>query len=135
MSTYQTTKHNNFSINGMTIPNDERNRHYKLMREEELAGDSTVEPYVQDLEELRQEKIRRIKAYGLAQIQRKVSAIDSIPMAQLIYGHMWPQPNPSAALLAGEEVYNYTVSKLAQAQGANRNQLEDYDPTTDVNWP
>ena len=135
MIIYQTTKSGGFYIDGMSIPNDERNHDYQRMREEESGGLSTIEPYVEDLENLLSEKIQRIKDYGLAQIQRKVGAINSINMAILIYKDMWPQNSPSADLLAGEAVFNYAVSKLAQAQGATRDQLEGYDPSTDVNWP
>jgi len=135
MATYQTTKDGNFLINGKTIPNDSKNRHYQRMQQEVTDGLSTIQPYVQDLEELRREKIQGIKDYGLAQIQNKVDAIDSIAMAKLMYNHMWPLASASQALQDGKAVYDYAASKLSQAKGATREQLEAYDPTTDNGWP
>jgi len=135
MSIYKTTKDGAFLLNGMVIPNSAENFDYRIMQEEVIAGDSTIEPYVQELEELRREKINDIKAYGLARIQAHVDAIDSIEMAKLIYKHMWPQPNPSVQLLAGEAVYDYAATKIQQAKNADRAQLEAYDPSTDVDWP
>lgn len=98
-------------------------------------GEATIEPYEQDIEDLRREKISDIKAEGLKRIQAKVGAIDSISMAKLVYQHMWPQLGASQALLDGEAIYTYAAGKIDQAKGASQEQLEAYDPTTDNSWP
>ena len=134
MIIYKTLRDGNLSGNGHgSIPPS----HYlyaQALSQVDL-GEATIEPYVQDLEELRAEKKAGIKAEGLKRIQAKIDAIDSIAMAKLIYKHMWPQPNASQALLDGEAIYDYAAGRLQAAAGANRAQLEAYDPTTDVNWP
>ena len=116
------------------IPNSEGNSDRAILAEWESQG-GVVAIHTQDLEKLRSEKVSAIKNEGLKRIQSKVDAIDSIAMAKLIYKHMWPQSNPSAELLAGEVVYNYAASKIAQANSATRDQLEAYNPVTDPSWP
>ncbi len=116
------------------VPDVIGNRHRRLLSSWEAEG-NTIQPYIQELKGLRAEKIADIKAEGLKRIQSKVDAIDSIAMAKLIYKHMWPQANASQALLDGEAIYNYAATKISQATGATRAQLEGYDPTTDTGWP
>jgi len=116
------------------IPDDMTNRQ-RILLEKWIQSGNSISPYVQDLEKLRAEKTKGIKTEGLKRIQANVDAIDSIAMAKLIYKHMWPQPNASQALLDGEAIYNYAAGRLQAAAGANRAQLESYDPVTDPNWP
>ena len=135
MSIYAEREDGSLSIGDMSIPAITANRHYRQALEEVKEGDSEITPYVKSLSEIRSDSIANIKAEGLKRIQSKVDAIDSISMAKLIYKHMWPQPNPSNALLAGEAIYDYAAGKIDQARDATQEQLESYDPATDQNWP
>jgi hypothetical protein len=135
MAVYNTLRNGDFKLDNKVIFNNQDNRDYREMRRQVDSGESSIEPYEQSLEDLRQEKKEGIKSEGLRRIQSKVDAIDSVGMAKLIYKHMWPQANASQALLDGEAIYDYAVSKLDQAQGATRDQLNAYDPATDAGWP
>ncbi len=46
MKQYQTTESGSYSIDGVTIPNDSKNRHYKKMLAEVDAGEAQILPYV-----------------------------------------------------------------------------------------
>ena len=138
MNIYIENKDGALMFEGMIIPGSIYNKDYKQALEEAADGKATIEAWAgsdRDLESLRLEKIGDVKSECLKRIQAKVDAIDSIAMAKLIYRHMWPQPNPSSELLAGEAVYNYAAGKIAQANSATREQLEAYNPSLDKGWP
>ncbi len=45
MKQYIETKEGSFTIDGMTIPNAEGNRHFRMMNEEVIANEATITPY------------------------------------------------------------------------------------------
>ncbi len=117
------------------IPKDLRNREYQQVMAEVKAGTSTIEPYTQDIQDLRQEKIQAIKREGVKRISAKVDALDNIGMILLVYKHMWPVTNASQDLLDGKAIADHAISRISMARSATREQLEAYDAATDNGWP
>jgi len=138
MKQYNTTVSGNLSYEGMSIPLSLDNRHYRLALAEVEAGDAEIIPYTQELEDLRREKIVGVRAEAIRRIGLAVNVIPEISMTDYAIGcyqHAWPVANASVKLVAGKAVYDYAKTKLNQARGATREQLEAYDPSTDNNWP
>jgi len=135
MKQYQETPDGYYTIDGMTIPKTSGNRHYRRMLKEIADGDAEIIPYIQDLEELRREKISAIKAEGLKRIATKVDALGTFDMAMLVYKHMWPVSSASSELTNGKATFDYAKDKIVMAKTATRSQLEAYDPATDPGWP
>ena len=138
MITYTETKFGSLSSEGMSIPTSLDNRHYRLALEEVESGLAEIIPYTQELEDLRREKIIGVRTEAIRRIGLAVNVIPEIDMTDYAIGcyqHAWPVANASVKLVDGKAVYDYAKTKLNQARGATREQLEGYDPSTDNNWP
>ena len=138
MKQYRTTQYNDLTFEGMSIPASSTNRHYRLALEEVEEGLAEIIPYTQDLEDLRREKIIGVRTEAIRRIGLAVNVIPEIDMTDYAIGcyqHAWPVANASVKLVDGKAVYDYAKTKLNQARGATREQLEAYDPSTDNNWP
>ena len=137
MITYSTLRNGDISGNGfLSIPIG--NSLYNRALEEVESGDAEIIPYTQEIEDLRREKIIGVRAEAIRRIGLAVNVIPEIDMTDYAIGcyqHAWPVANASVKLVDGKAVYDYAKTKLNQARGATREQLEGYDPSTDNNWP
>ena len=123
------------------VPNSKSNRHYSAALQEVKDGTSTIETWEgsqRQVDSIRQKSIANVKSEGIKRIGTAVNIIPEIDMtasAVFSYQHAWPVTNASAALTAGKAIYDYTVTKIGQARGATKEQLEGYNPLTDSGWP
>ena len=137
MITYTRHLSGYLSGNGyITIPQS-HSLYFRALKEVE-SGEAEIIPYTQELEDLRREKIIGVRAEAIRRIGLAVNVIPEIDMTDYAIGcyqHAWPVANASIKLVDGKAAYDYAKTKLNQARGATREQLEAYDPSTDNNWP
>ena len=138
MKQYDITSTGSLIYGRMHIPPSLSNLDYRAALDEVDSGDAVIVPYVQPLGELRSEKVGGIRTEAIRRIGLAVNVIPEIDMTDYAIGcyqHAWPVANASVKLVDGKAVYDYAKTKLNQARGATREQLEAYDPSTDNNWP
>jgi len=96
-----------------------------------------IQPDIERISVLRDNKIEQTKAEGLRRISEIVPAISTIEMVNLIL-ELWPMLNTgsaSADMILVKDIYVYARARIGAAESATEAQLNAYDPTTDTGWP
>lgn len=117
------------------VPKDVTGR-YRDILDAWIAEGNAIEPYIIDIDLLRKKVKDSIKDEAIKRVGEvvDVGGFDFGPHAIFIYQHSWPQGSPSQALVDGKVIYDFAVSRLQMASNATRQQLENYDASSD-GWP
>jgi hypothetical protein len=92
---------------------------------------------VLEIDNARTDKIQVIKAEGLSRMQEINSSLDSVAEVE-IWVLMWPgldEVSLGADAIRLKDIYVYVKSKIAWVTTASEEDMDNYDPATDIGWP
>lgn len=108
-----------------------------VVMSDEDAANLAAEQLANTLISARENKQQEIKAEMMKRIFANVPALSSVEMLDLMV-ELWPMLNTGLAgvgISSAKNIYVYGKERINQAKIATQEQLDAYDPVTDIEWP